>query len=253
MRHRASRPLIDLWRRLPRATARPLGAVAGLGPARALVAFLLMLGLGTGVVVAVASDVGGSSDRPSESQALGPRPGPATSRNSERPKLTDERHTPASRTPSESSRTSAAPSQGRSAQTSTESVTPSTGSIAPTVRSKLRQATRSPSIATPSPSTSTSHQGGAAPRDRTAPNTSLSQQFPEADAAVFSFSATEPASFSCSLDGAAFTSCGSPRSYSGLDSGWHTFAVRATDTAGNVDASPATTRWHATGAPSTDR
>ena len=28
MRHRASRPFIDQWRRLPRATARPIGAAA---------------------------------------------------------------------------------------------------------------------------------------------------------------------------------------------------------------------------------
>jgi hypothetical protein len=28
--------------------------------------------------------------------------------------------------------------------------------------------------------------------------------------------------------------------------------VRATDTAGNVDPSPATTRWHASGGPSDD-
>jgi hypothetical protein len=29
-------------------------------------------------------------------------------------------------------------------------------------------------------------------------------------------------------------------------SGWHTFAVRATDAAGNVDPNPAEVRWHAT-------
>ena len=253
MRHRASRPLIDLWRRLPRATARPLGAVARLSPGRALVTLLVMLGLGTGVFVAVASDVGESSERPSESQALGPRPSQATSRSGERATLTDE-PTPGGGTPrAGKAEPSPPPSKSSSAPTLTDPVTRSTESIAPTVRSRLRQAAPSPSIATPSPSTSTSHQGGAAPRDRTAPNTSLTQQLPEGDAAVFSFSANESASFSCSLDGAAFTSCGSPRSYSGLDSGWHTFAVRATDTAGNVEASPATTRWHATGAPSTDR
>jgi len=33
--------------------------------------------------------------------------------------------------------------------------------------------------------------------------------------------------------------------YADLSPGWHTFAVRATDSSGNVDPSPAETRWHA--------
>ena len=50
-------------------------------------------------------------------------------------------------------------------------------------------------------------------------------------------------SFQCSLDGAAFTPCSSPASYTGLGNGPHTFAVRAVDGVGNVDASPASTGW----------
>src|SRR4029077_9251697 len=51
------------------------------------------------------------------------------------------------------------------------------------------------------------------------------------------------ASLKCSLDSAAFTACTSSQSYSGLGDGVHTFDVRATDNAGNTDASPAHFSW----------
>jgi chitodextrinase len=69
--------------------------------------------------------------------------------------------------------------------------------------------------------------------------------------ASFSFTATETATFACSLDGAAFGACTSPQSYSGLGTGTHTFQVRATDTAGNVDATPASQSWTIITAPDT--
>ena len=62
--------------------------------------------------------------------------------------------------------------------------------------------------------------------------------------ATFTFAADETGStFECSLDGAAFTACTSPRSYSGLSAATHTFDVRARDGAGNVDATPARRTW----------
>lgn len=64
--------------------------------------------------------------------------------------------------------------------------------------------------------------------------------------ASFSFSATEPSAFQCELDGAAWSTCTSPQAYSGLAVGSHTFAVRATDTAGNVDPTPASQTWSIT-------
>ena len=62
--------------------------------------------------------------------------------------------------------------------------------------------------------------------------------------ATFGFSSTEAGStFECSLDGAPFSTCASPTTYSGLVPGFHTFDVRAEDEAGNVDKTPATRTW----------
>src|SRR5207245_2548539 len=58
----------------------------------------------------------------------------------------------------------------------------------------------------------------------------------------FSFSSEAGASFQCALDGAAFASCSSPKSYTGLADGSHTFQVKATDTAGNT-GSAASFTW----------
>ena len=64
-----------------------------------------------------------------------------------------------------------------------------------------------------------------------------------ATSASFAFTSTETGSFACSLDGAPFAACSSPKAYSALAYGTHTFAVRAADYAGNTDATPATRTW----------
>lgn len=66
----------------------------------------------------------------------------------------------------------------------------------------------------------------------------------KSDSATFKFASSEPGStFRCSLDGAAFADCASPKSYSSLASRSHTFRVAAVDRAGNLDATPATRTW----------
>jgi acetyl esterase/lipase/plastocyanin len=62
--------------------------------------------------------------------------------------------------------------------------------------------------------------------------------------ATFTYSANEPSTFTCSLDGAASVGCPSTGvTYSSLATGSHTFRVIATDTAGNV-GSPASASWY---------
>ncbi len=70
-----------------------------------------------------------------------------------------------------------------------------------------------------------------------------------ATTAGFRFHADDPnASFECTLDGGSWTACASPRSYSSLALGDHSFRVRATDAAENVSA-PVSAGWAVLAAP----
>ena len=57
------------------------------------------------------------------------------------------------------------------------------------------------------------------------PSTSASFQFTDSESGV---------SFLCSMDGAVYVACSSPKTYAGLAQGPHTFRVEAKDAAGNV-------------------
>jgi len=97
------------------------------------------------------------------------------------------------------------------------------------------------------PASQTWTVGTTPPPDTTAPETTLAASGPSGTVtstdASFAFSSNEAGTFQCQLDSAAVTTCTSPQSYSGLAPGQHTFSVRATDTAGNADATPATRTW----------
>ncbi|MEO8290589.1 MAG: hypothetical protein ABI649_06295 [Gaiellaceae bacterium] len=61
---------------------------------------------------------------------------------------------------------------------------------------------------------------------------------------TFRFSATEAsATFECKLDARDWISCSSPKLYSGLSQGSHTFQVRGRDTKGNLEPTPAERTW----------
>jgi hypothetical protein len=74
--------------------------------------------------------------------------------------------------------------------------------------------------------------------------TSAPASLVNSNSASFGFSHTETGTtFECSLDSTtAYSSCTSPRNYTSLSEGSHTFRVRALDAAGNV-GSPASHTW----------
>jgi hypothetical protein len=83
--------------------------------------------------------------------------------------------------------------------------------------------------------------------DGTAPDTTIDAgpagDGQAADALVV-FSSDEPgATFACRLDAGGWEPCASPLALAGLAGGAHTLDVRARDTAGNDDPTPATRTW----------
>jgi len=62
--------------------------------------------------------------------------------------------------------------------------------------------------------------------------------------AVFGFTCNEQScTFACQLDSGPGEVCTSPKGYTGLSEGWHTFYVQAKDSSGNVDPTPASYTW----------
>jgi hypothetical protein len=74
----------------------------------------------------------------------------------------------------------------------------------------------------------------AAP-DTTPPVAAISSVSTSGGDATFAFSSSEDgSSFQCALDGGALEPCSSPKGYTALAYGSHTFSARATDAAGNT-------------------
>ena len=85
-----------------------------------------------------------------------------------------------------------------------------------------------------------------APVDTTPPETTIvdgPSGSTSSTGATFAFGASEPSSFACRVDAGTWSACSSPKSYSSMPPGPHQFDVRATDAAGNVDATPAERDW----------
>ena len=83
--------------------------------------------------------------------------------------------------------------------------------------------------------------------DTLAPDTTIAtkpQALSNSAAASFTFSSDETGTtFECKLDVGDFDSCGASQTYTNLADGQHVLTVHARDTAGNVDASPASHTW----------
>jgi len=88
--------------------------------------------------------------------------------------------------------------------------------------------------------------------DNTPPDTSITQRPPSissSSTAVFEFTGTDnltPSAnltFACNMDGSGWLACTSPKTYTGLSDGTHTFQVQASDSAGNTDPAPASYNW----------
>ena len=89
-----------------------------------------------------------------------------------------------------------------------------------------------------------------------APDTVITASNKNGGTAAFGFNSpgNPLATFECKIDAGTFGACTSPKSYSGLAVGEHTFSVRATNQVGTTDGSAATSTWTvgAPTAPDTD-
>jgi hypothetical protein len=91
----------------------------------------------------------------------------------------------------------------------------------------------------------------AGPVDTTPPNTFIDSG-PSGNVsnttATFTFSANEPSTFQCRLDNTgAFEPCESPKTYTNLSAGEHTFQVAAIDGSLNLDQTQAERTWNVVG------
>jgi hypothetical protein len=226
MRHRSRRPLLDtLWR--PRVA---LGLAA-----------LCVGGTGAALVVEKSADEHTAGAARAHHTASAAEPATTSPDRAGRPTRSGHRRHTAGATPS-----SPAPTPPATTDTPDDAPSPGPRRSSP-VRTRLDVRAHTPSVPTPSASTSTPSPTGT-PADSTAPDTTLATVSASGSSAVFALGSDGAATYQCSVDGGPYTACVPALTLTGLTPGWHTLAARAVDPAGNVDPSPASTRWHATGA-----
>ncbi len=255
MRHRSPRPVVDrlLGRSSPAARHRRLAALAG----------LLVAGSGATVVsLSGAGGLGGHGDGASADRVASGDPAAPTafvtdpssaaarlSRSLDRSPMA----LPTGATPS------TAPPGGSTAPVpspSTAPATPTGRAAGPaTPRSTTTGSTTTGHITSPSttppatsspvaPPSTTSTAGTLTPTatsspDRTPPHTTVSTVSTTGTDWTVAVSANEPASYQCSLDGAAYQPCAATTTFRDVGHGYHTVRARATDQAGNTDPTPA--------------
>ncbi len=109
--------------------------------------------------------------------------------------------------------------------------------------SKEKSFTKNPSLEKTSPHFLT----WGSNRDVSPPETEIlshPSEFSNSSSASFTFSSSEDNStFECQIDGSQFKECFSPQNYDNLIEGKHSFKVRAIDSSGNVDETPAEFSW----------
>ena len=133
----------------------------------------------------------------------------------------------------------------------TTPTTPTPPPTTPTTPTTPTPPPTTPTTPTPPPTTPTTPTPPPPPPADTTPPATTINTGPDSattsTTATFTFSANESGStYSCRLDGGSWGSCASPRSYTGIGVGSHTFDVRAIDAAGNADATPASRGWTVT-------
>ena len=224
MRHRSRRPLLDLlWR--PRVA---LGLAA-----------LCVGGTGAALVVDTSADEHTAGAPRAHRATSTPDPASTSPGRTGPPTRSGHRQDAGGSAPS-----SPAPTPPSTTDTPDDPPSPGPRRSSP-VRARLDVRAHTPSVPTPSASASTPSPSGT-PTDSTAPDTTLSTVSTSGSSAAFALGSDGAATYQCSVDGGPYAACVPTLTLTGLTPGWHTLAARAVDPAGNVDASPAEARWHAT-------
>ena len=117
----------------------------------------------------------------------------------------------------------------------------------PVIYNNLTEGSHTFQVRATDPATNSAVLGYTWAVDLTPPDTTITDKpavITTGTTANFSFTTTEAgATFDCQLDSSGYAPCTSPKNYAALALTSHTFAVRATDTAGNPDPTPATYTW----------